>query len=153
MEVTQWLARLRLLVDVPAAYLVPDAAALPRESLRFFEVDPAWVAALVDGAFAVGRSSHVLAGHDEGLHAVAHAEAAPGISGFLLESAVVASWPRLEVRAYDGSGTELRALRTELLTLAPAAVPRRGPRGPLRVSTRPRACTWAGRAPRPGRRW
>jgi hypothetical protein len=115
-EVTQWLARLRLLVDVPVAYLVADPTTLPRESLRFFEVDPGWVAALVDGAFAVGRSSHLLARHDEGLHALAHADAAPVVSGFLLESAVVAAWPRVEVRAFDAAGAELTALRTELLT-------------------------------------
>ncbi|MDJ1136252.1 hypothetical protein [Streptomyces iconiensis] len=43
-----------LLCAVPFHYLVPDARALPEESLRFFYLDPAWLQALVDGAVSVG---------------------------------------------------------------------------------------------------
>jgi hypothetical protein len=117
-EVTTWLARLRLLHGVPSAYLVPDPGVLPPGSLRFFEVDPAWIAALVEGAFAVGRTSRAVAGHDTATHADFHADtqAAPVVSGFLLESPVVAGWPRLEVRAFDDAGAELRTLRMQRLT-------------------------------------
>ncbi|MBP2400810.1 hypothetical protein [Streptomyces syringium] len=43
-----------LLCVVPFYYLVPDARALPEESLRFFYLDAAWLQALVDGAVSVG---------------------------------------------------------------------------------------------------
>ena len=35
-SVVDWLARLRLLCNVPFAYLVPDHRLLPTESIRFF---------------------------------------------------------------------------------------------------------------------
>ena len=56
-ELTTWLARLRLLHGVPFHYLVPDARMLPAESIRFFQVDPNWLTALLDGAFSVGRAA------------------------------------------------------------------------------------------------
>lgn len=52
--VTDWLTRLHLLNGVPFNYLVPDAAMLPAESIRFFAVDPNWIEALLDGAYSVG---------------------------------------------------------------------------------------------------
>ena len=55
--VVRWLAKLRLLVGVPFFYLVPDARMLPPESLRFFQVDDNWLAALMDGALSIGRST------------------------------------------------------------------------------------------------
>ncbi|MFI6497970.1 hypothetical protein [Nonomuraea typhae] len=55
--VAQWLARLMLLHPVPFTHLVPDERMLPKESLRFFHLDPSWVDALVSGAFGVGAQS------------------------------------------------------------------------------------------------
>ena len=52
--VIDWLARLRLLHNVPFAYLVPHEALLPLESIRFFYLDRNWTDAAVDGALAVG---------------------------------------------------------------------------------------------------
>lgn len=52
---TSFLAHLRLLVGVPFQYLVPDAAMLPEESIRFFHVDRSWTDRLVDGVLAVGE--------------------------------------------------------------------------------------------------
>jgi hypothetical protein len=48
------LARMRLLHGVPFQYLLPDARLLPLESVRFFHLDPAWLAELVAGALAIG---------------------------------------------------------------------------------------------------
>ena len=53
-DLRQWLARLRLLENVPFAYLVPDSLLLPPESIRFFYVDRNWTDALVQGALSVG---------------------------------------------------------------------------------------------------
>ena len=50
-----WLGKLALLTSVPFPYLVPDAGMLPPESLRFFNVDPRWIACLLDGAWSLGR--------------------------------------------------------------------------------------------------
>lgn len=49
-----WLANLTQLRSVPFNYLVPDERMLPPESIRFFQVDPAWVENMLAGAFSVG---------------------------------------------------------------------------------------------------
>lgn len=55
-DVASWLGRLHTLVGVPFHYLVPDEEMLPPESIRFFRLDEAWVKALIDGAFSLGRN-------------------------------------------------------------------------------------------------
>lgn len=56
-SIVEWLSRLVLLYGLPVEYLVPDAMLLPRESLRFFYLDPNWQRRLVDGAVSVAVSS------------------------------------------------------------------------------------------------
>ena len=46
--------RLRLLSNVPFAYLVPEHRLLPTESIRFFDLNRNWTDAAVDGALSVG---------------------------------------------------------------------------------------------------
>lgn len=55
-DITAWLGRLHTLIGVPFPYLVPDEGMLPPESIRFFQLDTAWVEALIDGAFSIGRN-------------------------------------------------------------------------------------------------
>jgi hypothetical protein len=57
-EVATWLARLVLLYGVPLTYLVPEESMLPKESLRFFFVDPIWIQSLVQGASSVGNNGY-----------------------------------------------------------------------------------------------
>ncbi|GIH25348.1 hypothetical protein Aph01nite_36580 [Acrocarpospora phusangensis] len=138
-QVIDWLTRLHLLHGVPFAYLVPDIRMLPMESIRFFQVDNAWVEALLDGAFSVG-ATRATADAGEALRAAAvpaararlgrvradllgdqaPAAAPEAISGFLLRSAAVSGWPGLEVRGYaDADATQpLPLLRLE--RMAPA---------------------------------
>lgn len=52
-----WLSRLCLLYGVPFNLLLPDSRMLPRESLRFFNLDLNWVDALVDGALSLGAQT------------------------------------------------------------------------------------------------
>lgn len=52
--VAHMLARYALLHHIPFRYLVPDAALLPPESIRFFTIDAAWIAALTEGALTAG---------------------------------------------------------------------------------------------------
>ncbi|MER5648657.1 hypothetical protein [Streptosporangium sp. NPDC002524] len=53
----RWLGMLMLLHPVPFTHLVADERMLPRESLRFFHLDPTWVEALVSGALGIGAQS------------------------------------------------------------------------------------------------
>jgi hypothetical protein len=122
------LAQWRLLHDIPFVYLVPDARLLPPESIRFFHLDGGWLDALVAGALQVGattavdrarantvtpgatavagrlqplvrdiRRGRVTLGRDT---AVGQDADARPVTGFLLRSTLVASWPGLSVRAF-----------------------------------------------------
>ncbi|WP_461124409.1 hypothetical protein [Saccharothrix stipae] len=119
LDLSQWLARLRLLEGVPFAYLAADSEVLPAESIRFFYLDRAWTDALVQGALSVGTVNsgdraqlatvydHVRAEVDEeerrvrlpGGEGVQQGPAGT-VTGFLLRSRAVSGWPGLHVRAY-----------------------------------------------------
>ncbi len=136
-----WLARLRLLFGVPFAYLVPDEALLPRESIRFFYVNRNWTDAAVDGALSVGAATTRDRARLEALHAdlrdaldrderkvwakdaderAMQGAAGEVLTGFLLRSRAVSGWPALHVRAYRGDGGEVQLARME--RLAPAVL-------------------------------
>lgn len=141
-RIHDWLGRLMLLHGVPFQYLVPDARMLPPESLRLFRVDRTWLAALVDGAYSIGRATAAQAGKETDLLASAMdaarsvaATVRPGltgaapptpdpdggggpITGFLLRSGAVAAWPAMEVKGFADAArqTPLPALRLERLT-------------------------------------
>ena len=122
-SIVNWLAQLTLLYGVPFEYLVPDAAMLPAESIRFFYIDQNWTNRLIDGAvnIALGSSQdyvHVLTTFEQTAQAAALAQhnvramlrgkpqadtvqAGGSITGVLLRSAVVSGWPGLEVCAYS----------------------------------------------------
>jgi hypothetical protein len=53
--IKDYLAKLKLLVPLPASYLFADISQYPEESLRFFYVDDNWTSALTDGALSIGR--------------------------------------------------------------------------------------------------
>ncbi|MGH6689522.1 MAG: hypothetical protein ACREMQ_19425 [Longimicrobiales bacterium] len=118
-DIRQFLARLRLLEGVPFAYLVPDSALLPPESIRFFYVDRSWTDALVQGALSVGTVNSADRAQLEQLYGPIRDEidqeervvrmpgsesvqAGPAglITGFLLRSRAVSGWPGMHVRAY-----------------------------------------------------
>ncbi|WP_141585205.1 hypothetical protein [Actinomadura sp. WMMA1423] len=120
-EVVNWLAKLALLDGVPFNYLVPDERMLPPESLRVFHLDRAWIDALIDGAFSVGRITSADTALDAVrqssmrtlVHgrrrlvrrnprptppsaetgAVSEDSGSTEITGFLVRSAAVAGWP------------------------------------------------------------
>jgi hypothetical protein len=123
--VVDWLAQLTLLYGVPTEYLVPDAQLLPVESIRFFHVDRNWLDRLVDGALSVG----VHGTRDDAFNEAAYEEVyrqvdarqltfrpslrgeAPGeangtpggpITGLLVRSVIVSTWPGVEVRPTRG---------------------------------------------------
>jgi hypothetical protein len=106
------LARLR---GVPLRYLVPDDRLLPVETVRFLQLDPAWVAALVDGAYSIGRITRLDAEED-----FRHPPAVdlPRIGGALIRSDLVSGYPDLLADAYaDTAGTiRLTPIPTERLS-------------------------------------
>jgi hypothetical protein len=118
-DLRRWLARLRLLEGVPFAYLAPDSALLPPESIRFFYVDRAWTDALIQGALSVGTVNTSDRAQLEQLHRpirdeldqeeravrlpggeTPRAGVAGTMSGFLMRSRAISGWPGLHVRAY-----------------------------------------------------
>jgi hypothetical protein len=130
--ITSWLGRLQLLKGVPINYLVPDERMLPPESIRFFQLDNNWMAALLDGAFSIGRNlteSTQQPSVSLKIDAFAHPEVNRGtltaaaairsnslglpadvvsfevISGFILRSSLVQSCPGLGVNPYPLGAT------------------------------------------------
>ena len=136
-----WLVDLRLLRRVPIAYLVPDAALLPPESIRFFHVDPTWVDRLVDGVFSAvnigtldsffnyamlalareGIDEELLLRAQDQVPDTAWTPSQP-LTGMLIRSELVRRWPDLIVRAYSGQKDDsqdslpLPILRAEPIT-------------------------------------
>ena len=53
--VHSWLLEKLLLGGIPAQYLLPESAYLPRESLRFFFLDQFWLDCMIDGALSVAN--------------------------------------------------------------------------------------------------
>ena len=123
-----WLAALRSLQGIPFSYLVADERLLPPESIKFFQVDPAWVQALEDGALSIGRAfsrsdtpspalvaeqvqrprlhSSVAAAVPDIRRKQLHSPTAEskqtgsGTTGFLLRSEVVRAWKSVDVLGY-----------------------------------------------------
>jgi hypothetical protein len=119
---------LRLLRGMPLSYLVPDAALLPHESVRFFEVDPTWTDRVIDGVIAAANIGTIDLTYsasllplirdalDADLVSLAQ-DSAPAstwtpkskpMTGMLWRSQVVRRWPNLTVAVTSGEGV-LRA--------------------------------------------
>ena len=113
--ILNWLSDLSQLKHVPFTYLVPEPTLLPQESIRFFTLDPEWIACLVDGAFSIGRVSPTESAEDRKLLNQANIPE-QNISGFLLRSAVVAGWPALQANALDAGQQPISILRMERLS-------------------------------------
>jgi hypothetical protein len=130
-ELRRFLGRLRLLHGVPFSYLVPDAALLPVESIRFFYIDRAWTDAIVQGALSVGTITTADRAQLEAVYPTLRGEvdetertirapigeerlqgAGGTITGFLMRSRAVSGWPNLHVRAYSRDTLEDKALTT-----------------------------------------
>jgi hypothetical protein len=124
---SDWLAGLALCDGVPFEYLVPDPRMLPPESIRFFQVDPNWIASLVGGALSIGRRTGARAAHDD--LASGAVQAAAGLeedtsvaSGFLIRSSVVQGWPHLHIDAYADGGRRKKLSVDRVDVLAPTVL-------------------------------
>jgi hypothetical protein len=139
-SVIKWLARLSLLHGVPFNYLVPDERMLPPESLRLFHLDRAWIDALIDGAFSIGRATtgeltldarhapavrtrveaerRALRRNPEPATAL-HDNATGEVTGFLLRSAAVSGWPSAAASGWADAEREDELRRLRLARLGP----------------------------------
>lgn len=133
------LVRLQLLDGLPFHYLVPEPAALPPESLRFFFVDRTFTDALIEGAMRAGSIGaqdeavedavmdglygvkdqlearlRALAGQPAPEHRVEPLERMT-LTGLLLRSELVRLWPKLRVKAFQDGEARLGTLRIQRL--------------------------------------
>lgn len=127
-DICDWLAELYLLIGVPFENLVPNAALLPTESVRFFYLDSNWLETLVEGAMSIGIESSrdrlyqdlmkdliwnttfdlLQRKRDQQLGDLAKTAPAgstvpfdqESLTGLLLRSALVSGYPGLEINAY-----------------------------------------------------
>lgn len=113
-----WLSQLWTLEGIPYNYLVPDARLLPGESLRFFSLDPDWMACLVHGAFSIGQdagTNHWYTEDDD--HPVMqNLQADKPLDGFLLKSEVVSGYPGMEIEVSTATENSTRVIRRQLST-------------------------------------
>ena len=103
---------------VPFDYIVPEPDLLPNkppgptEHIAWFTLDNAWISALYDGAFSVGRTSTRQLTAD----AVYYPLRIPNRSGILLRSKAVSGWPDLVVDGFDEqSGSILDNIRFDYI--------------------------------------
>lgn len=121
LEVSSFIVKLKSLELVPVNYLLPDADALPPESLRYFQVDEYWMRSLLEGAVSIGRNLASDAQHEIEVRTAIESNPATSFSkllrsGFLVRSEVVAGYPNLIVEATDnGAVTTLRPSVTRLI--------------------------------------
>lgn len=132
---TDWALMLKWLLErmsfyaVPAHYLITDPTHLPKETIRFFTVDPNWVDALIDGALSI--ANHIEGDDDQIRTAIKSTledylrtvdpqiKYVPQIpkSGFLLRSALVTKFPNLIVTApWEKNAGQAPILRHEVLS-------------------------------------
>lgn len=95
--VIKWFEEKKILKGIPFNYMVPDAAMLPFESIRFFTVDETWLKYFIDGAFSIGRISKLESEYDKLLYTILDSVKVTKVkrSGFLLHSVAVPGWPEL----------------------------------------------------------
>ena len=134
----EWLTDLRLLRHIPLAYLVPDPALLPAESIRFFNVDYNWIDRVVDGVFAAANTGTVDATFTYTMLGMIRAEIDKRIStmasengdtsnwahgtkpmtGMLMRSEIVRRWPDMILEAFHDTN-ENEAKRAAILRAEP----------------------------------
>lgn len=134
-----WFGALTRLQGIPFSYLVPDERMLPRNSLRFFMVDPNWMTCMLYGALALGTLH-------EAERACIHAHSAAGkakfsklLSGCLIRSELLSAWPDLVINAHGIRPESPQSAKPEDLTAL-------GP--PRRLSPSIALCLFEGRIER-----
>ena len=133
-SVAAWLGDLCLLDGVPFNHLVADARMLPAETVRWFYLDPVWIAAMIDGALTVGLATSEESAVQDALTAqlatMAQASALAAratalgqplpapctgpMSGLLIRSALATGWPGLTISG-TANGDPVATLRLDVI--------------------------------------
>lgn len=107
------LAQLSYLQGIPFKYLVPDERLLPRESIRFFQVDVNWIRCLLDGAYSIGRIIKADFECDKRTPpSIPYTQA----TGILIRSDIVSGYPDVLIDGYDDQNNRLTELRRQSLS-------------------------------------
>lgn len=109
-----WLIQLAAFQSIPANYLLPDEALLPKESIRFFYVDKNWQIATLNGAFSVGGEWDKESQSDDNDFNDFLKLEDNYVMGFLLRSDVVDGWPGLLIDGVDNTGSKIKPLIRKL---------------------------------------
>lgn len=112
--VQDWLQQCLALHNIPFNYLVPDGRMVPENSLRVFSLHKPWMACLVAGALAVGRSSDADRRLETDYRKTIFTADQQTWSGFLLRSPAVDEHLDLQVKAIQGE-VEIDKIRLERL--------------------------------------
>lgn len=107
--------RLSNLEEVPFHYLVPQESMLPEQSIRFFQLDKLWVYALMDGALSIGRVASNSSGAERQMMEENLFHYKNPMTGFLIRSEVVSTWPELQIKGFGKNDAELTLIRKEKL--------------------------------------
>lgn len=121
-QICEWLARMVLLEGAPFKNLVPASNMLPKNSIRFFYLDPNITKVMIDGAMSIGGQTsrdtlyysimrnvirdavsvliHQVRQKVLGVPVTLPTASDKPVTGFLLRSAAVSGWPGLEIKAY-----------------------------------------------------
>lgn len=118
MVVLSWILDRMYLFGIPPQYLISDQAFVPKESLRFFHVDPNWIDCFVDGALSLSNSvsqsdnfirrsmkGAINAYLDTTMDDVGYKPQIPSY-GFFLRSDIVTQFPDLRIEAPINEGPE-----------------------------------------------
>lgn len=113
----RWLEDLLLLKGLPFSCLLPSERLLPPESVRFFQVDKAWLSALAAGAAGIGENCRKQAGITQDLLRMWEQRIEQEERyGILLRTHMLRLWQNMAVYACDEGGKEVTPLRMERLS-------------------------------------
>ncbi|MCD0453313.1 hypothetical protein LO762_29640 [Actinocorallia sp. API 0066] len=111
-DAAAFLTGLAQLTGVPTRYLIPDDRLLPPESIRFVQLDPRWLAHLLDGATSIARITRADALRDRELPLPVPETA---VTGALIRSDLIPAYPALQIAGRTDTAP-VTPLRTTLLT-------------------------------------
>ncbi|PIA94308.1 hypothetical protein CB0940_08236 [Cercospora beticola] len=129
--VQSWILDKLSLHNIPAHYMTSDPSHLPQDSIRFFYIDTNWFDAFIDGALSIGNhldqeDDTVRQAFKRQLNRYFAAPLGTGnmnytpqipTFGFFLRSAVVKTFPNLEVHAPWPTSEEMGGNRMETVRL------------------------------------
>lgn len=112
----QWLEDLLLLKGVPFSCLLPSEKLLPPESIRFFQVDKAWLSNMAAGAAEIGENCRKQIGITRELLQMWEQRIEQEERyGILLRTHMLRLWQNMAVYVCDEAGGEVEPLRIERL--------------------------------------